>query len=239
MSLFDPLCSIRMFGLEIDIVIWTLFGLIGSVLFSGRVLIQWIASERAKKSVVPVSFWWMSLAATLIASAYALGVHKNVTDALGRTRRIYDPDLPMFIGLSVTIVPYLRNLRIHYRPDRPARTGLQILLPVCLLIGAAIVGLALTMPRPNWPIFLFGLAGTAVNSSRFLVAWVKTESERKAVLPLSFWYISAVGSLMLLAYSLLREDLVFILSFLFNTIPQVRNIVMIQRERKAEEARSI
>ena len=45
---------------------WVAFGLFGQLMFTGRFLVQWIASERAKRSVVPVIFWYFSLAGGVI-----------------------------------------------------------------------------------------------------------------------------------------------------------------------------
>lgn len=42
-------------------LLWVILGFIGQLLFTGRMVIQWIASERAKQSIVPPAFWWMSL----------------------------------------------------------------------------------------------------------------------------------------------------------------------------------
>src|SRR5262245_4365303 len=58
----------RFFGLE-----WcwlTLFGLAGNIAFSMRFILQWVASERQKRSVVPVSFWYWSIAGSAILCSY-------------------------------------------------------------------------------------------------------------------------------------------------------------------------
>ena len=51
---------------------WVAFGLVGNALFFSRFLVQWIASERARDSVVPVSFWWLSIAGSLVLLIYAI-----------------------------------------------------------------------------------------------------------------------------------------------------------------------
>ena len=51
---------------------WILFGFIGQAMFTMRFLIQWIASEKKKESVVPASFWYFSLGGGLILLAYAI-----------------------------------------------------------------------------------------------------------------------------------------------------------------------
>ena len=51
---------------------WLLLGLVGQAIFSARFLTQWLASERAGKSVIPTSFWWMSLFGSVILFIYGL-----------------------------------------------------------------------------------------------------------------------------------------------------------------------
>ncbi len=54
--------------------IWVTVGLLGQLMFTGRFIVQWLASERAKRSVVPVAFWYFSLLGGAIVLAY--GIHK-------------------------------------------------------------------------------------------------------------------------------------------------------------------
>src|SRR5687768_4824369 len=51
---------------------WIMFGLFGQIMFTGRFIIQWIASERAKKSVVTRSFWTFSILGSSVLSVYAI-----------------------------------------------------------------------------------------------------------------------------------------------------------------------
>ena len=51
---------------------WIAVGLVGNVAFALRFLVQWIASERARRSVVPVSFWYLSLVGAGILLCYAI-----------------------------------------------------------------------------------------------------------------------------------------------------------------------
>lgn len=50
---------------------WLGIGLLGQALFSGRFLVQWLASEIAGRSVVPMAFWYLSVAGGLVLFAYA------------------------------------------------------------------------------------------------------------------------------------------------------------------------
>lgn len=73
---------------------WITFGMIGQLLFFMRFFVQWIASEKAKKSVIPISFWYFSIGGALILLIYS----------------IYRLDPVFILGQSMGIVIYLRNL---------------------------------------------------------------------------------------------------------------------------------
>ncbi len=51
---------------------WLVFGFFAQAMFSARFLVQWVATERRKKSVVPEAFWWLSIAGSLSLLAYAI-----------------------------------------------------------------------------------------------------------------------------------------------------------------------
>lgn len=78
-----------------------------------------------------------------------------------------------------------------------------------------------------------GFVGLAVFSSRFVIQWIVSERKRQSVIPVSFWYLSIIGSLLLLAYAVVRKDPVFILSYLFNGFIYVRNLALIQTRKRA------
>lgn len=79
--------------------LWIVIGFVGQGLFFGRFLVQWIASERSKRSVVPTAFWFFSIGGGLILLSYA----------------IYRRD-PVFIaGQSMGLLIYGRNLWFIFR----------------------------------------------------------------------------------------------------------------------------
>jgi len=83
---------------------------------------------------------------------------------------------------------------------------------------------------------VLGLAGQALFSARFVVQWIVSERRRQSVIPRSFWYLSVGGSTILLLYSILRHDPVFIVAFLFNNVIYVRNLMLIAREKRLAPA---
>jgi lipid-A-disaccharide synthase-like uncharacterized protein len=52
--------------------VWLAIGFIGQAMFSARFLVQWIASERARKSIIPHAFWFFSIAGGVVLLAYAI-----------------------------------------------------------------------------------------------------------------------------------------------------------------------
>ena len=58
-----------------DASFWLVIGLAGNALFFTRFLVQWIASERRGRSYVPVAYWWLSIAGSLVLLAYAIHLY--------------------------------------------------------------------------------------------------------------------------------------------------------------------
>ena len=79
-------------------VVWLVIGFAGQILFFGRFLVQWIVSERQKRSVIPTAFWFLSLGGGALLLSYAL----------------YRRD-PVFIAGQLTgVFVYSRNLWFIY-----------------------------------------------------------------------------------------------------------------------------
>lgn len=84
--------------------LWLILGFVAQAMFSMRFLLQWIASERARRSVVPVTFWIFSIAGGSMLFAYAL----------------HQKD-PVFIaGQGGGLIIYARNLWLIFREHRAA-----------------------------------------------------------------------------------------------------------------------
>jgi len=78
-------------------------------------------------------------------------------------------------------------------------------------------------------ILILGFSGQAIFGTRFLVQWIYSEKEKKSVIPVSFWYMSLVGSILLLVYACMRRDPVFIIGQSTGFIVYLRNIYFIRR----------
>ena len=79
---------------------------------------------------------------------------------------------------------------------------------------------------------VIGWIGNVVFFSRFFVQWWATEKKKEVVVPNAFWWLSLLGSLLLLAYGLHRRDSVFIFAYAFTWIPYIRNLVISSRRAR-------
>jgi len=86
----------------------------------------------------------------------------------------------------------------------------------------------------DWSVWkVIGWMGNAVFSSRFLVQWYATEKRKRVVVPTAFWWLSLLGSLLLLTYGLHQRDSVFIFAYAFTWIPYIRNLIINRRHAQA------
>jgi lipid-A-disaccharide synthase-like uncharacterized protein len=76
-----------------------------------------------------------------------------------------------------------------------------------------------------------GFAGQLLFGLRFIVQWVASERKGESIIPVYFWYLSLIGSLILLAYAIFRRDPVFILGQSTGFIVYTRNLMLIYRKR--------
>jgi lipid-A-disaccharide synthase-like uncharacterized protein len=84
--------------------IWLIIGFLGQAFFFMRFVVQWIASERARKSIIPSAFWFFSIGGGIVLLIYA----------------IYRED-PVFIaGQALGLVIYSRNIFFIFREKREA-----------------------------------------------------------------------------------------------------------------------
>jgi lipid-A-disaccharide synthase-like uncharacterized protein len=81
---------------------WVLAGLAGQAIFGTRFVVQWLASEREKRIVVPVAFWWLSIVGGIVTLAYA----------------VHNQDPPFMLAQAGGLAMYFRNLVIHSRQGR-------------------------------------------------------------------------------------------------------------------------
>jgi lipid-A-disaccharide synthase-like uncharacterized protein len=87
--------------------LWLAFGLVAQLLFTARFLVQWFASERAGRSVIPLAFWYLSLAGGSMTLVYGLVRREPV----------------IILGQVTAVLIYVRNLMLIYAERRRTRDG--------------------------------------------------------------------------------------------------------------------
>ena len=81
---------------------WLVVGFAGQAFFSSRFLLQWLVSEKKKKSVMPIGFWFLSIGGSLLLLAYA--IHRR--------------DPVFILGQASGFLIYSRNLQLIYREKK-------------------------------------------------------------------------------------------------------------------------
>lgn len=203
--------------------LWLTIGLLAQVAFSARFGLQWLLSERARRSLLPVHFWTFSVIGSVLLLAYAC--HRR------------DPVIAsgQLLGLGI----YLRNIQLLSRASGRAipAFGAWLLLAAAassigLLSHAVPLNAITASSEPTW--MLLGFVGQALFTGRFVVQLVYSEKAQASVNPVIFWYLSMSGSLLLLGYALHTGDIVIILGQSFGLLVYLRNLHLFRQHREAE-----
>jgi lipid-A-disaccharide synthase-like uncharacterized protein len=105
---FHFFADVKVFGIAFNF--WKIIGWSGSLIFGLRFVVQWVASERARKSVIPVGFWECSAIGSFLLLAY-FAIYRH--DSVGVLQSL--PPLPI----------YLRNLYFRYTHHRAGHPGAE------------------------------------------------------------------------------------------------------------------
>ena len=82
---------------------------------------------------------------------------------------------------------------------------------------------------------VIGFAGQIAFTGRFVLQWLYSEYKKRCVIPVSLWYLSMVGSTLLFAYAIYRQDPVFIVGQAFGSIVYLRNLQLIAKSKSLKE----
>ena len=192
-------------------------GFIAQAFFSGRILVQWLLSERAKKVMSPNIFWVFSLVGSILLFAY------------GWLR----DDFSIILGQLISYYIYIWNLSIKgiwHRLPPLLRWGIQLLPVVATAIMLS------DMPSfvghffhnaevPLW-LLILGSSGQVIFTVRFIYQWYYSYRRHDSILPVGFWVISLVGSGMIVLYAIIRLDPVLILGQSVGFVAYSRNIML-------------
>ena len=197
-------------------------GFLAQLLFSARLLLQWIMSEKAKKVVSPSIFWKLSL-----LGAYLLFIYGWLRD-----------DFAIILGQLISYYIYIWNLN-----KKESWQKLPALIRYILALTPVVAVLFMLKDArgfveqfflneniPLW-LLLFGSMGQIIFTLRFVYQWVYSMKKNESLLPLGFWLISLTGSLIIVAYALYRRDPVLILGQSTGLVVYCRNTYLLRRER--------
>ena len=191
-------------------------GFIAQGLFSARLLVQWIKSERAGRVLSPTMFWQLSLAASFMLIVYG----------------ILAKDLPVILGQAVSYFIYIRNLRLkrawRFLPMYFKSFALifPLLAILWLIFGKEYNWWSILSRNPMSAMLIWGGVGQVVFTLRFVYQWYYSEKKKRSVLPPGFWIISVAGSLMICSYAIYQDLYPIIVGQLFGLVIYVRNLVI-------------
>lgn len=199
-----------------------IIGFLAQLLFSARLLLQCIMSERAKKVVSPSIFWKLSL-----IGAWLLFIYGWLRD-----------DFAIILGQLISYYIYIWNLdkKESWRKVPFGIRYIILLTPVAALFYMvkdipAFVDQFFRNEDIPLGVLIFGSMGQIIFTLRFVYQWLYSRRKNESMLPLGFWLISLSGSLIIVAYALYRRDPVLILGQSTGLIVYCRNIYILKKSK--------
>ncbi|APY07575.1 lauroyl acyltransferase [Winogradskyella sp. J14-2] len=202
-----------------DWIIYSI-GFFAQILFSSRLLIQWVTSEKQRKVITPTTFWTLSLMASFLLFIY------------GYLRL----DFAIMLGQSLTYFIYIRNLQLQGQWQKFPKL-VQILLfivPVLIVIfyyNNNKIDIELLFKNeaiPTW-LLILGIVAQVIFTLRFVYQWIHAERHKESSLPMGFWVLSLIGASLILTYAIIRQDPVLFVGHLFGMIIYARNAYLIRQ----------
>ena len=198
-------------------------GFLAQICFSGRLLFQWIMSEKAKQVVSPSIFWLLSLLGSYLLFFY------------GWLRS----DFAIILGQLISYYIYIWNLDIKNEWKKIPRPIRYILIATPFMaIGYMLNELQTFIGEffhnediPLW-LLIWGSLGQIIFTLRFIYQWIYSRKRQESLLPLGFWLISLTGSCIIVSYALVRHDPVLILGQSTGLIVYIRNIWIMKHSKK-------
>lgn len=196
-------------------------GFLAQILFSGRLFVQWILSEKSKRIITPSVFWKLSLLASFL-----LFVYGHLRD-----------DFAIMLGQALTYYIYIRNLQLQGEWQKSPKL-LQIFLyvfPLLVVFYAYNNGeydiekLFKNDAIPLW-LLLLGIISQIIFTLRFVYQWIVSEKTKTSQLPVGFWRLSVLGASLILTYGIFRHDPVLLLGHGAGLIIYVRNIFIWKKQ---------
>lgn len=203
-------------------------GFLATLVFSARMILQWLQSEKQKKSVVTPLFWKLSLGGNALLMAHAF----------------VQLQFPLCLIQTFSGVIAWRNLNLMGKRPYALRTTLAIATVALLLITLAFLSqgnvawmrapFGASAPSSLW--HAIGLSGMVLFSSRFWIQWWLAEKNQKSFLGRSFWWISLIGASLSVLYFCRLGDPVNILGYGCGLLPYARNLILSKKPLQSSPA---
>lgn len=198
-------------------------GLIAQLCFTLRQIFQWWASEKAKSIQSPISFWVFSLLGAVFFLLYG----------------VLRLDFAIVLGQFLNYYIYCRNLYFKgiWRRLSPLIQYALLALPIGMmsyLYGYHPEIFRSVLDNDNigsgW--LLLGTIGYLLFTIRFLYQWYVSERNGISKLPLGFFVLSVVGSILIICYGIYRSDVILIFGYLGGLMVYARNIIIYMNNPK-------
>lgn len=194
----------------------------GNAFYFSRFLVQWLQSEREKRSATPRIFWWISL------FAVAFSLSGTLLQASGATAgaALLWVLVPAFL---INAAVYARNLMLTEEGSLgPVPAALIGLVAAGALIGLNLEKLELAGDA-SLAFLALGVIGQSIFASRFVVQWFLSEKRGHSHFPLAFWWLSLVGALFNLTYTIGLQKPEFVAAYVIAWFVPLRNILLEKR----------
>ncbi|QXP61632.1 lipid-A-disaccharide synthase N-terminal domain-containing protein [Olleya sp. HaHaR_3_96] len=196
-------------------------GFLAQTLFSSRLIIQWITSEKQKRVITPTLFWTLSLIASFLLFIY------------GYLR----DDFAIMLGQGLTYYIYIRNLQLQnqWKTFPTSIRWILLLMPLFITIfyfnnnAIDTVKLFKNQAIPLW-LLMLGIVSQIVFTLRFVYQWMYSEKNKESSLPFGFWALSLIGSLLILTYAIFRVDYVLLVGHSLGALIYVRNLLILKQQ---------
>ena len=199
--------------------------------FSLRFYIQWLQSEKEKKSVTKPIFWKLSLLGNTLMMLHYL----------------YQAQFPFFALQICNAAIAKRQLTLNKEAQEKKITSLLFAFALFFILFTTLFFLRASLIQdftieklflPNvrfktkeihlaWHIV--GGIGASLFTFRFWIQWLQSEKKQKSFLGKPFWYMSLVGSLITSTYAYYIGDLITLLGYITGMIPYLRNIMLMRK----------
>lgn len=160
----------------------------------------------------PVIFWIFSVIGSSVFLLYGVFRH----------------DAVIMVGQTISFYIYIRNLHLkHVWTSIPVYLRIPMLFipPVLLLYSQS-----LTFPTSSFDFtdafMILGMIGQLLLNVRYIYQWFYSERAGESLLPMGFWIISATASVMVVTYSIYRDDIVLLVAQSLGLIAYIRNIYL-------------